>query len=74
MSAVLSAKKRGTKNSIARMKTAYPLVLRTNLAIELVFVNAVLDEDYRFFIFLFLNPLKYVLTPIPLDWVFIGYA
>ena len=33
-----------------------------------MFGNAVLDENYRFFIFFFFNPLEYVLTAISQIW------
>ena len=55
------------------MKLTYPAVFGTKLATKSVFGNAVLDENYCFFIFLFLKPLEYILTAISQSLVFIGY-
>ena len=66
-------KKRETMSN-AGIKLTYPLVFGTKLATKSVVGNAVLNENYCFFIFFFLNPLEYVLTAISQSLVFIGYG
>ena len=59
--------------SNAGIKLRYHLVFGTKLANKSVFGNAVLDENYSFFLFFFLNSLEYVLIAISQSLVFIGY-
>ena len=71
MSAVRFAEENGKNQCGDEMP--YPLVFGTKLDTKSVFGNAVLDENYRFFIFFFFNPLEYVLTAISQILVLIGY-
>ena len=61
------------KTSNAGIKLTYPLVFGRNLATKSVFGNAVLDDNYCFFIFFFSGLSEYVLTAMSQSLVFIGY-
>ena len=63
----------GGEESNTGMKTAYPLVLGTNLAMKSVLRNAVLDDIILFLLSLCWNPLKCLPTAISQNLVFISY-